>query len=637
MAVCAPLFGADDLARHVPADVGLFVEARDAADLLTALTEPQLWATLAEFTGQPARPENVAVWREQIRAAVRMEPQEAIPALFGKQVAFVGAGLRRAQDGVVLCRPETAPAEWLRRWEAAPSEQSSILHKLPGNLGVAALDGLLAFGDTPADPGLLEHVLAFHANPQGPSLADSPDLQRLLARTPANAQAVLFARMPTAATTSAPATASGFAASSALLIALHRDAHLLHFTAAGDAPSAAPPALPPQRGSRLLTSLPDRTLVGWEGWVDFDQLRAGLERLPERNPLRIALKMPEQSETVTRWINALSGATAVAVGTVRATDESPALPAVALLLGTSDAQQADASFTALAESCATVYNVLCMARGVEGLPRIREIGVGRGVALQLNLTRLAAAIGVKFPGEFHLTWMVHDGDLLIATHTEWLRQLVQAREGRIEGLARVLRLPRQTITPESRNLLVIQWGAVADLGQAWLGHLEKTAPDCLHETWWRARQPQTLRLGIDVEQDAAQRRLRVLNVLPSSPAADVLRRDDVLLGVDQQRFATSQPIPEIQTALQSRAHARWVDLIIERNGTEQSVRVALPFLDPVQSLRRVVAIGRLAARTVYHEDPPSADGPRGYLTVELRTSEKPLFDPPVAQPIGENP
>ncbi|GAG02899.1 unnamed protein product, partial [marine sediment metagenome] len=39
---------AESLARLVPADVGLFVEARGADDLLVPLTEEQVWITLAE-------------------------------------------------------------------------------------------------------------------------------------------------------------------------------------------------------------------------------------------------------------------------------------------------------------------------------------------------------------------------------------------------------------------------------------------------------------------------------------------------------------------------------------------------------------------------------------------------------------
>ena len=68
----------ESLARHVPAEVGLFVEARGAGDLLTRFTDPQVWSTLAELAGQPARPEEVAEWRRRIRQTVKMEPEEAI-------------------------------------------------------------------------------------------------------------------------------------------------------------------------------------------------------------------------------------------------------------------------------------------------------------------------------------------------------------------------------------------------------------------------------------------------------------------------------------------------------------------------------------------------------------------------------
>src|SRR5262245_22541511 len=62
----------EPLARSVPADVGFFVEIREAPDLLTTLTEPQIWTALAEFAGQPARPEDAEEWRKQIQQTIKM-------------------------------------------------------------------------------------------------------------------------------------------------------------------------------------------------------------------------------------------------------------------------------------------------------------------------------------------------------------------------------------------------------------------------------------------------------------------------------------------------------------------------------------------------------------------------------------
>jgi hypothetical protein len=84
----------------VPSDVGFFVEMRDAADLLTTLTEPQIWSALAEFAGQPARPEDAESWRKQILQTIKMEPAEANRALFRHLVAYIGNTPIQAQDSI---------------------------------------------------------------------------------------------------------------------------------------------------------------------------------------------------------------------------------------------------------------------------------------------------------------------------------------------------------------------------------------------------------------------------------------------------------------------------------------------------------------------------------------------------------
>ena len=68
-------------------------------------------------------------------------------------------------------------------------------------------------------------------------------------------------------------------------------------------------------------------------------------------------------------------------------------------------------------------------------------------------------------------------------------------------------------------------------------------------------------------------------------------------------------------------------------------RVALPFVDPIQVLRRAVAIGRIAQRVVYHDVSEEA-GARGFLTIELRETQRPLFPfelTPATRPAGGQP
>ena len=57
----------------------------------------------------------------------------------------------------------------------------------------------------------------------------------------------------------------------------------------------------------------------------------------------------------------------------------------------------------------------------------------------------------------------------------------------------------------------------------------------------------------------------------------------------------------------------------------------------METLRRARAIGKIGQRIIYYDDVPDPAGPRGFLTIELRESQAPLFtfpQRPAPQPVG---
>ncbi|RMF78081.1 MAG: hypothetical protein D6744_10490, partial [Planctomycetota bacterium] len=622
------------LARYVPADVGIFVEVRRAEDLLTALLEPQLWSTMAEFAGQPSSPRDVKRWRDQVQATVRMAPDEAIRVLFAGGVAFVGEGVGRSHDAVVLCRPdaEHPPQTLIKRWNAQRigEPRQPPTYTLYRNIGVATREGILCFGDLIPPQGMYRHVLQSLAAPGKNTLAANPTYRALLARVPPRPDGVFFAAFepqpastqPTARRMELPGL---FARSAHILLALHREGPLLHFSAVGDAPTApaSQPAAPPH--SIDIRRLPAQCLVAWKGNVDYPALLSSIRNLPERNVLRTAADLLAPLHTLERLLAALAPSTCLSVGLVRPGDPAasdPPFPAAALLIATRDADVVDADLSAAIESVLTVYNFACLRAGLLPLPPVRRVTIGETEARVADFTRLLENASAGGVGELHLAWAVHDEVLILATHEDWLRRIIQSREGRTADLSRVVALSRVPIAERSENALVVQLAAIADAGSQWLAHLKATSPEVLTEDFWRDRQPGGggVRLGIDVEQDRENQRLRLRSVIPNLPADGRLRPGDFIVGFDNQRFSTDEPIREIRRALRNRPHARWVVLLVERDGVILPIRIPVPFVDPVQGLRRIVALGNVARCVIYHDDPQDPSGARGFLTVELRTS-----------------
>jgi hypothetical protein len=627
------------LAQHVPADVGLFVELRNGSDLLIPLTAPEAWLTVAELAGQPARIEETRDWRIRVQQTVRMTPIDAIRRLFSQRVAFAGDALRRSQDAVVLCRPGDPPRRLMRGWQARPFPTSgrTSVYRLPNNVGLAVQDRLMVFGDD-GTSGMFRDLLTLLEGDLERPLAEDPVFRALLQRVPEDPDGVLFARLSRGAPASAPADSrpamfelpGPLRGSSNVLLALHRDDELLHFSAVGDAQNATAT----HDGSlvELVERLPERTLLAWAGHVNYSELTRAIDSLPDRNVIRIAYRVHQRTGGMQQLIDALDSSACIAIGTVDPPSRrvtAPPVPAVAVMVRTRDSSRVVREWSTLFHATLSLYKLLTLKIGGPPAPiELDTVQVGNAVAERLNVSQVFGVDLANTPlGEFHLCWALDRDALIIASHIDWLRQIVAARNGDAARLAPVLELAGRSASTQSDCVLVAQAGPVGDLGLLWLKYLEDTLPAVLNQDWWRAHQPggRKPRLGIQVTAAEAERRLRVVSVAAGSPAEDIIQPGDEIIGCNHRRFATSQPVQELRQGLVRRRDARWIDLYVERDRVVRVRRIPLPFVDPVQVLRRVCSVGTLVQRLVYMEEVPEAAGPRGSLTLELRQGAPPLF------------
>lgn len=643
-ALAAPLAeaGRDDehsLARYTPADVGFFVELRGGADVLAHLTEPQLWTTLAELAGQPAQPEEANEWRRLVMQTVRMTPEEAIDALFRRRVAFFGEGPGRTRDAVVLCEPERDPHDLLKRWGARrlSSFPNPGAWQLYANIGASCAGQILVFGDLLPAEGAFRETLRLLDKSGAPSLAESQAYRELLARAPDSPDGVLFARLAPAAPTSAPETQSASAAATQparrrgvalpgplggarnLLLALKRSGPRLQFTAIGD---AAPSSIRPNGAARgLIERLPDQTLAAWAGELDYAAFSSTTTQGADgrANPLLL----PAQREALERLTGQLTGITCVALGAVPRGDE-PATPALAWLAEARNIEEAQLELESALGGWISLLDMLTTARGRQPAPPVRDEAVD-GFSLHiLDMKNLVEAFGVEAFGPLQICWTADGRTLIAATNVDWLKRILKSRGGGATLQAVASASDRAADEASVLNSVVVQTAPLADLAQAWLNYFQRVMPEVLTEEWWRARQPGIGggQLGIDVEQQPELGRLRVQSVTRGLPSDGRLAPGDLIVGCNNQRFKTTTPIAEIRQAVQQRPHARYVELMIERDAREQRVRIPLPFVDPMQFLRRVSALGRVAERVVYDDGVDSAGGARGYLTLELRPPSK---------------
>lgn len=664
------------LSRFVPADTGFYVEATNAGDLLLALAEPELWSALAEIAGQPAAAEDSLEWERRVEQSLGLKPRAAIQLLLADRVAFVGESTGGGQDAIILCTPSQPLDDSMQHWgaERVPRAGAASVFRLRSGVGLATAGAIACFGDPRPKAGVFANVLQCLDGAARPRLADEPPFRTLLSRVPAEPTALLFARLdlpilarqpttqassqnatsPPASQLTAPASAASqprFASalpipvalrdSRHILLAMHRAGPRLDFTVTGDAPPAsrAPDAAP----FRPVARPPADCLLSWQGSIDYPALLELGRTLPERSVLRLALRILERTAGLHEFADALGAATGFFIGAPTSAESpagAPPIPALGVVIALDDEATAERRMQTLSDA-ASVYNLLALNSGWALLDPVRALDLD-GVAVQaLDLKPLwRAQPKAGWLGDVQLCWTIYDGALLFATDVEWMKTMLAARRDAGDsppsgqgqrlstGPAAPLRAPDEGLYAST--------GGLAALARQWLDFIAARQPELLDPSWWRALQPglQNPRLGLSVSQDAEQRRLDLTSMETLSPARAVLRVGDRIVGVSGRRFATSQPAQEFRDGIETRPHAGWLELLVERDGGVLVRRIRLPFVNPIQLLRRVIAVGGIVDQVVYTDDRDAAGHPSGHLT--LRLSDSPAIARPVVRNAASN-
>lgn len=654
--------GATYLAQFVPADTGFYVEAAEAGDLLLGLAQPELWATLAEIAGQPAGAEDTTEWAQRVEQSLGMKPREAIRLLLANRVAFAAGSGENEQDAIILCTPTRPLNDYLKTWNASPlsHQGAAAVYRLRSGVGLALSGPIACFGDPRPAAGVFARVVQCLDGGSSERLSQQAAYRALLQRVPEAPAAILFARLDPMIIAPAPTHDEGFgrSVSSApssqpfagqpslasvlplpqslrgsqhVLLAMHRDRSRLDFRVTGDAP---PPAEDRPAFSPVVVA-PADCLLSWQGSIEYSEMLELGRTLPDRNVLRIALRILERTAGLYEFAQALGSSTALFIGAQRddsAARGAPATPVIGIAIHLDDESTAERRLQTLSDA-ASVYNLLALNNGWPLLEGVRAL-VLDGVAVQtLDLRPLWRGLPAeRWISDVQLCWTIYDGALLVATSPQWMTHMIAARRAIGAGVSAAAQPGDSKVTVPQHGLYLAS-GRLGRLARDWLDHFATQYPELLNESWWLERQPglKNPQLGLIATQNTEQRWLEVTQVQPASPARGVLRPGDRIIGANGKRFASTQPAEEFRRGIQDRERAGWLELMIEREGQPFLRRIRLPFIDPAQLLRRLSAIGELVEQIAFVDQRDSEGYPTGLLTLELADHQPaPLASRPAA-------
>jgi len=205
-----------------------------------------------------------------------------------------------------------------------------------------------------------------------------------------------------------------------------------------------------------------------------------------------------------------------------------------------------------------------------------------------------------------LCWAGVDDWLIVASHPDHIRQIIDAREA---SASDTFAATAAFGAIERRNgvssVVLVRPSRAARVLQSWIDYCSEQAPHVFEPLWWKRmmvrRGGRRVELGIIIREGAEPGRVVVGNpVLPEMPAAGRLRPGDKICAVDGMALSEDRPEDDLRDFVALRG-GRGVVLRVEREGKLLDVRIPLspppPLpvaadIDPIRSIRHLIGLGR---------------------------------------------
>jgi hypothetical protein len=208
--------------------------------------------------------------------------------------------------------------------------------------------------------------------------------------------------------------------------------------------------------------------------------------------------------------------------------------------------------------------------------------------------------------ELELCWAGVGDWLVVSSHPEHIRQIIDARRGLSVGrFAETIAYKTVAGRTDVSSLVLVRPDDAAKALQSWIDYCSKHAQHVFKPLWWKRmlirRSGRRVALGIIIKEGAEPGRVVVDDpVLPEMPAEGRLQAGDKICAVDGRTLSEDQPEDDLRDFLAMRK-GDGVVLRVERSGKLLDVRIplppapALPFaadIDPIRSIKYLISLGR---------------------------------------------
>lgn len=408
---------------------------------------------------------------------------------------------------------------------------------------------------------------------------------------------------------------------------------------------------------QVLRRLPASVVAVWTQAIDyvgdFRRLRGKLALEPEGFHFDLLERGLEPGIIEKRVLSHLVGDTVMLVDQVtiqpmEASDpaERLVLPVGAVLVETDDPDAVAGALPLIAANFVRLLN--------SQVPPEQAVAVRQEAVVAEGPLIYSIPLGIQQAGKtrcdllasLELSWAVADRWLVVASHSQTVRRVVEARRGtgKALGVGDLDKVVEQVVERggQPRRVLFARPQAGSAMVDTWLEHIARHHPEMLQSQWWERllRRQRAMGKQIGILARADNGAVEVVETLPDGPARGRLLVGDRILAVDGIKVDPAGALQSLRESVAQRTQPDKVVFLVRRGDKQQEVELPLPreevegLRSPVELLRRFSAGCRLFESGSYVLWQPKPDVVDARVDLRYRASESwmsPTSEP--AEPI----
>jgi hypothetical protein len=626
------------LAKAVPANARLFMEVREVEEMLLtpvgATTSALLanWMFRAEEAESSEAPDDGAVsprvnflnWRQQLVRTMGIKDPQAVRLLFNGPVGFAADSWSALGTATLLAEPRRTDKleNMLADRLIKTADVSNIRRYRLGHDHELACNGrFVVIGKSTGKTGLYARTVKLWLDTDVEAMGSRQDFRERIHDLPVNSRLIFYANMeqPVSLKENKPSPRAGGWwpvlgsdwATAAVGITVTPESLIIGSSRRLEEYDA-------QYFSRTLSvdnlrRIPASAVLAWVQNIDYVKQYARLKENSPPEPLGFLVEVLTTDISDYRlerdFLEHLSdesvfviGQSTIPVPEAEVPGVSVVVPVIALTLKTDESQVVEQIMEKMADNLLQ----LCELAAGENQSVEMQMEIVDEQGTRINSIPLQTLFDpqAENPLLSHLqfSWSFDGQTLIIASHTDLARQIIQARHERTPQMKlgnlqdRIERLRNRD--GHLHTALIAEPGTLRYMVHSWLVYIRRYHPEMLQSDWWRwfhqQRSFSTEELGVILrEPEEEENGLIISRIQLDSPAEAYLQPGDRILGVEDKRLEEHDSRETLDEMIRNRRKRERLALQILRNGRQRKVIIPLPTenldapqLEPIELLRQ---------------------------------------------------